>query len=139
MSSASDYTENNIISALLLGVPYPLPVGTYVSLHTADPGDTGANEVTASQWPTYARVHAEQAGSIGSGWSAPTNGESRNTNMLIYPTFDGAAALTITHFGIYDATSGGNLLVHSQLTAARILAADDVFLFDVNALSIAAA
>lgn len=139
MSSASNYTENNIISALLRGVAFPLPVGTYISLHTADPADTGANEVTAAQWPTYTRIHAEQAGAIGSGWSTPENGQSRNTNMLIYPAFDGGTALTVTHFGVYDAEAGGNLLVNSPLTAARTLVLGDVFLFDANALSIAAA
>ena len=37
MSAASNYTENNVLNALLRGIPFPLPVNTYVGLHTDDP------------------------------------------------------------------------------------------------------
>lgn len=35
MSAASNYTENNVISAMLRGVSFPIPAGTYVALHTS--------------------------------------------------------------------------------------------------------
>lgn len=64
---ASTYTQTNILNALLRGETMPLPTGTFVSLHTGDPGVTGANEVTTAAWPGYVRRKAEAAGAMGSG------------------------------------------------------------------------
>ena len=67
---------------------------TYVSLHTADPGDDGSNEVTGGS-PAYAReaitVDAASAGSR----SASTQ-----------PTFDVPASTTVTHVGYWSAIAG---------------------------------
>lgn len=139
MSSASNYTEQNIINALLLGMAFPLPTNTWVSLHTSDPGEDGANEVITAQWPSYVRLCAELTNVMGTGWTAPVDGVSSNLNQLIFPTYDGGLPTTITHLAVYDAPSGGHMLVYAPLTATRTIAPDDVFLFDVNSISIAAA
>ncbi|EBQ8762740.1 hypothetical protein BKM35_22155 [Salmonella enterica] len=139
MSSASNYTELNIINAMLRGIAYPMPTNTWVSLHTADPGEDGANEVSTTDWPSYKRICAELTGAIGTGWIEPVDGVTKNSNQLIFPTHNGAVATTVTHFAVYDAETGGNMLVYAPLTATRSVAPDDVFLFDTNAINIAAA
>lgn len=136
MSAASNYTEDNVINALLRGVAFPLPAKTYVSLHTANPGDTGASEVSTAAFPAYVRREAEQGGAIGSGWSASSDGVSRNAKQLTYPGFDGAAPVTVTHWAVFDALSGGNLLFYAPLQTSRQLQTGDVFVFDVNALTV---
>lgn len=138
MSAASDYTEANVINALLRGVAFPLPTHTYVGLHTADPTDAGGNEVTVGAWPAYVRRQAEAGGAIGSGWSAPgaTNGQSKNANQLTYPGMDGAAPVTVTHWAVYDALSGGNMLFYAALQTSRTLQIGDVFVFDSNSLTV---
>lgn len=55
MSAASNYLENNIINATLRGAAFPTSAAVYVSLHTADPNDTGANEVNTSPPPAEGR------------------------------------------------------------------------------------
>ncbi len=47
MSAASNYTEANVINALLRGVTFPVPSATYVSLHTGDQLDY---DVNFGQW-----------------------------------------------------------------------------------------
>ncbi|AAQ54993.1 virion-associated phage protein [Burkholderia phage Bcep22] len=136
MSAASDYTENNVINSLLRGVAFPLPTKTYLSLHTADPGDAGGNEVTTAAWPAYVRKDAEVGGAIGSGWAPPANGTTTNSNQVIYPAQNGASAITVTHFAIYDAPTGGNMLAHAALNTARTLQPGDVFVFDVGSLTV---
>ncbi len=131
---ASTYTANNILQALLRGVALPLPAGTYVSLHTADPGLTGASEVTTGAWPAYVRRKAEAAGSIGSGWTTPTTGSSTNLNQLTYPTQNGAAPVTVTHFAIWDALSGGNCINSAALTTPRVLDVGDIIVLDNGSL-----
>lgn len=133
---ASLYTKNNILKALLQGTALPLPTGTYVSLHTADPADTGANEVTLAAWPQYVRRKAEAAGALGTGWTTSTAGTSSNTNQLTYPSNNGAAPITITHFAIWDAASGGNCINSAALTTSRTLQVDDIIVFDVASLTV---
>lgn len=71
--------------------------GSWISLHTADPGTTGANEVAGSP---YARVQAAlPAGSNGSG-TAPVI-------QINVP----AGGVTVTHVGQWSAATGGTFQV----------------------------
>jgi len=138
MNDATNYTENNVINAALRGVAYPLPTATYVSLHTGDPGETGAaNEVTISAWPSYVRRHAEQGGAIGTGWIAPTDGVTSNAKQLTYPNNNGAAAVVVTHFAVWDALSSGNAITKGVLTTPRTVDLGEVLVFDIGALVVA--
>lgn len=65
----------------------------YVSLHTADPGTTGASEATGGT-PAYARKAVT--------FPAATTGSATATAV----TFDIPAG-TYTHFGFWSAATGG--------------------------------
>lgn len=69
--------------------------GTYISLHTASPGVTGANEVTGG---AYARVATTWVGV----------GSSSDPGSQV--TINVPASTTITHFGIWTTSSGGQYL-----------------------------
>jgi hypothetical protein len=91
-------------------VDYAAARGTYVSLHTADPGTTGANECTGGS-PAYARKQTT--------WGAASGSPSSAVGSQI--TFDllGQA----THFGLWSAVTagtfrGGNALPATIGTAA---------------------
>jgi hypothetical protein len=64
----------------------------YVSLHTADPGSTGANEVSGG---SYARVQGT--------WTSGTTG----TLSMAELTFN-APNGTVTHVGLWSASTAGN-------------------------------
>ena len=104
--SLSNYVEDNVINSLLRGVAWPSVTGsTYVALFTAAPSDAGGGtEVTGG---SYARVAVSRA--TGS-WDAPTDqsGSEKTANTG-----------TVTHFGVFDASSGGNLLGWGDLTTSR--------------------
>ncbi len=136
MSAASDYLENKIIESVFRGAAFPVPAKTYISLHTADPTDAGGNEVTLSAWPAYARQDAAKGGAQNTGWTASTDGTTKNTLQLIYPVYDGVTTLTITHFAVYDSLTGGNLLVYGALQTARTVQNGDVFVVDVQKLTV---
>lgn len=136
MSAASNYTEANVINALLRGTAFPVPTATYVSLHTADPTDAGGNEVTTAAWPAYVRRQAEQGGAIGTGWGAPTDGVSTNSKQLTYPGMNGGSPVTVTHWAVHDALNGGNMLFYAALQTPRTLQAGDVFVFDIGSLTV---
>lgn len=136
MAAASTYTRQRVMDAILRGVALSLPSATYVSLHTADPGPAGANEATLGAWPGYARRDAAVGGAIASGWSATdTNGVTRNAKQITFPNNNGAAPITITHYAVWDASTGGNCICYGALTTPRTLQIGEVALFDVNTLA----
>lgn len=78
---------------------------TYVSLHTADPGTSGASEVTGGT-PAYARK--------GVSWSTAANGVAAISAGV---TFDVPAGTTIQYVGLWNAASGGTFYGSAALSA----------------------
>ncbi|MDN7179105.1 hypothetical protein M0D69_13990 [Caballeronia sp. SEWSISQ10-4 2] len=138
MPVASAYTKDNIINCLLRGVPFPVPAGSFLSLHTGDPGDTGANEATLVNWPSYVRRDANTGQAMGTGWSASANGQglSQNANQILWPSMNGGALVQIGWFGVWDSASGGKFLLGAPLYAPKGLNPGDVFVFDVQSLTV---
>ena len=87
----------------------PLTTSAFVSLHTADPGDTGLYEVSGG---AYARQGAITFTSTGNN---PTI--TSNSAILTFPQAT-AAWGTITHFGLWSAASGGTFRGSELLTAS---------------------
>lgn len=141
MSKFSNYTETNILQTTLRGIAFPVPTGIHIALFTADPTDANvtANEVTVAAMPAYARQNAAGAGTIDTGWSAPADGISSNAKVITFPANNGAAAITVTHIGIYDAATGGNLLYHAPLVSSKTLQVGDVLSFGVGTLTVTVA
>lgn len=133
--SASDYLEGKLIEHVFRGVAYTVPPKTYISLHTADPGETGANEVGTGAFPSYVRQDAAKGGAQSAAWSAQVGGQVKNALQLLWAAFDGAAPLTVTHFSVWDASTGGNCLVSAALASSRTINVGDVFVADVNKLT----
>ena len=145
MSAASDYTETNILKALTGQATFPALTFTYIALHTSAPTESDGltSEVSTTNWPSYARRKAEGGGAIGSGWTTPVdNGaakESKNVNIMAYPSNNGAATIRVTHWSVWDALTGGNMLVLKDLTVPVDIAVGDIFVFDTASLTLTAA
>lgn len=141
MSKFSNYTETNIIETTLRGAAFPVPAAIYLALATADITDanTTANEVQTSAWPAYARQDAASGAAISTGWAAAADGVSTNAKVLTYAANNGAGSVTVTHIGIYDALTGGNLLYHAPLVSSKTLLVGDVLSFGIAALTVTVA
>lgn len=107
----------------------PLTTTCYVSLHTADPGDTGANEISGA---AYARVGPVAFANAGNN---PT--VSSNSAILTYVAATGAWG-TITHFGTWDALTAGNFRGSGALTTPKAVNSGDTARFVAGALTITA-
>lgn len=79
---------------------------THVSAHTADPGDSGTNEVSGG---SYARSAIT--------FNAPAAGSLDSSNV---PAISIPAATTVTHVGYWDALSGGVFLGSSVVTGTEV-------------------
>lgn len=130
MSAFSDYLEGKIVDHVLRGTVYTAPATVYVSLHSASPTDAGGSEITGT---SYARVAI--TGSTAN-WSAHgAGGPTSNVSAITFPQAGGSWG-TVTHIGIYDASSSGNLLFHGALTASKAIGANDTFQIAANDLDI---
>jgi len=125
MAAMSNYLENALINATLRNTTYTSPSTVYAALFTTDPTDAGTG--TEVSGGSYAR----QAITFG----APSNGASTNSAAVEFPQATGNWG-TITHFGIYDANSSGNLLYHGALTSSKTIQTGDVFKFATSNISV---
>lgn len=141
MAALSDYLENHIIDWLLRGQVFSPPATVYVGLLTAAPTDAGGGtEVTGG---SYARVGVTSgltawAGTQAAGSttaSTGTGGTTSNNSAINFPT-PTAGWGTVTHFGVYDAATNGNLLFYAALTVAKTVNTSDTVSFAAGALTL---
>ena len=125
MAELSNYLENALINVTLRATSYTAPTTVYLALYTTDPTD--ADTGTECSGTSYAR----QAVTFG----APSNGVSTNSAAVEFPQA-GSSWGTITHIGIRDALTTGNLLYHTPLDASKTIATGDVFRIATSSLSV---
>jgi hypothetical protein len=126
MAEFSNYLEDKIIDHMLRNQAFTPPSTLYLALYTDDPTD--ADTGTEVSGGSYAR----QAVTL----SAASGGASSNSADITFPqaTADWG---TITHVGIRDAATGGNLLMHSALDASKTINSGDTFKINAGDLDIA--
>ena len=125
MAEMSNYLENALINGTLRATTYTAPTTICVALYTSDPTD--ADTGTEVSGTSYAR----QSVTFGS----PSNGATTNSAAVEFPQAGGSWG-TITHIGIRDASTVGNLLYHTPLDASKTIATGDVFRIAVGSLSV---
>ena len=136
MSAASNYLETQLFNLIFRGVAFTPPGKTWIALHTSDPTETGsAGEVPIATWPSYLRQDAAKGGDQAYAWTVPSDGTGKNALQLLYAMYDGAAPLTVTHFSVWDAQTGGNMLVYAPLASSRTINNGDVFVIDTQKLT----
>jgi hypothetical protein len=137
----SDFLENRIIDQLFRGQAAPTTTTLHVGLLTTAPSDTGGG--TEVSGGSYGRVAvtsslANWAGTQSAGStvaSSGSGGQTSNNAAITFPT-PTAGWGTVTHFGIYDASTGGNLLFWGALTIAKTINQADTVTFPAASLSI---
>jgi len=97
------YLSNKILDAYLRNTSLAI-AQAYASLHTADPGITGANECTGG---SYGRQTIE--------FDAASDGATANTNQEEWTSMP---ACSISYVGLWDASSSGNFLQAGGITGA---------------------
>jgi len=123
MSAISNYAENLLLDWLFNGTAPTRPTAWHLALHTANPTDAGTgSEVSGG---SYARQALTLA--------AATGGSRANSGTI---TFSGLPAVTVTHFGIWDAPTGGNLLWYGALNAQQVVAAGNSLIWNAGSLTV---
>jgi len=124
MAELSDYLENKLLDHVLRNISYTSPTTVYVGLFTADPTDAGTGaEVSGG---SYAR----QIVSV----TTATGGIVTSSADVTFPQCT-ASWGTVSHIGLLDALSSGNLLMHTALTTSKTIDEGDIFKIPTSSLT----
>lgn len=112
----SSYLKTKVIKHIMGVAAFTMPTNTYLALFTGDPTAAGTGpEVTGGSYARkamLANLGAESGGQIA-------------TNAAL--NFTGMPACTVTHWGLFDASSGGNLLYYGSLDLAEVVTGGATF------------
>lgn len=132
MSEASDYVENQILDCYLNQGDITAPTAIYLGLHSADPTDDDGGEISGNG---YARVAITTKFDAASG----TGGSLSSNADITGFTASGGDWATVTHIGIHDASTAGNLLFHTPLASSVTVADGDSFQISSGNLTVTVA
>jgi hypothetical protein len=124
MAELSDYLENKLLDHVLRNISYTSPTTVFVGLFTADPTDAGTG--TEVSGGSYAR----QIVSV----TTATGGIVTSSADVTFPQCT-ASWGTVSHIGLLDALSSGNLLMHTALTTSRSIETGDVLKISTGSLT----
>ena len=141
MSAMSDYLENKLVDQLFRGQSAPTTTTLYVALLTAAPSDSGGGTEVSGGSYTRVAITSSLANWAGTQAAASTvassgtGGQTSNNAAITFPTPAATWGL-VTHFGIYDAASAGNLLFWGALTISKTINQADTVTFPAASLSV---
>lgn len=115
MAEFSNYLENKVLDHVLRNTSYTSPTTVYVGLFTSDPTDAGSG--TEVSGGSYAR----QSLSV----TTASGGIVTSSADVTFPQAT-ASWGTISHIGILDALTSGNLLMHTPLTTSKAIDNGDI-------------
>ena len=130
MAALSDYAEKLILDYLMTSGSATRPTAWYVALYTSAPSDAGGG--TELSGSGYARESAAFAAATSG------TGTTSNSGAIVF-TADGGDWGSVTHMGIHDAVSGGNLLWHGALASAKTVLDGDSLEFAVGNIDLTVA
>ncbi len=126
--SLTNAFETSTLQYLLTTGSVTRPTAWYIGLFTSDPTDTGAAGTEVSGFD-YARTAAT---------FTVTGDTATNSSAVEFPAAVGGNWGTIGWIGIMDASSGGNMIIHSALDVAKAINDGDVFRIPTGDLDITA-
>jgi len=120
--SFTNYLESKVLDHVFGGNAYASP-SIYVGLFKKGPGETGGG--TEVSGFNYAR----QLVTMSVSGSAPT--EAINDADIVFPTAAGPFG-RVTHAGVFDALTGGNLLAWATLTDPSDFSTEQAHTIDIT-------
>lgn len=110
MSDMTNYLEQKLLEATVNNKTFTGPRNLYVGLYTSDPTENGTagTEVNNSRYERQVIIFTEPISSVVS-----------NTNTIKFDATEESYG-NITHVGVLDAQTGGNMLFYKALQSAIV-------------------
>ena len=114
--SLSNTFETTVLTWLLTNSAATRPTAWYVALFTSNPAEDASGTEVSTTGTAYARQSVT--------FSVSGN-TATNTAAIEFPTAT-ASYGTVTHVGVYDASTAGNLIAYAALTTSKAIDTGDV-------------
>lgn len=119
------------------GTTFPSALSNvYVSVHSGNPGTSGTNnDQTGAVKGTANRTSVSSANFSAVGAASGGGFEiSNSTTVQITSSATNGSPIVLTHFGLWDAVTGGNFLASGTLTSSLEVQNGDTVQFNTGAL-----
>lgn len=131
--SFSDYLEAKVLDHVFGATAYTAPATMYYAAFTAAPSDSGGGtECTGGSYARKAMTNNTTNFPNASGTS-PTTKTNGADVAFVQAT---AAWGTVVAIGLFDASSGGNLIAWADLASSKVIDVDDTLTIPASSLTI---
>jgi len=114
--SLSNLFETRVLTWLLTGDAVTRPSSFYVALFTSNPDEDASGTEVSTSGTAYARQSV----------SFTVSGNTASNSAAIeFPTAT-ASYGTVTHIGVFDASTAGNLIAYAALSTSKAIDTGDV-------------
>ena len=128
MSAMSDFLELEVLDHVLGTGAYTMPSTVQIGLSTGSfNDDNSGTELTGNGYTRVAITFA-----------AASSGSAATNATVTFPTATGSWG-SVSHWGIFDAASGGNLLIHGSFATPKTITSGDVLRINSGDLTVTAA
>ena len=124
--SLSNTFETRVLTWLFTGDAVTRPSAFYIALFTSNPAEDASGTEVSTSGTAYARQSAT---------FTVSGNEATNSAAIEFPTAT-ASYGTVTHIGVFDAASAGNLIAYAELTTSKAIDTGDVLRLQANDLDI---
>ena len=125
MSFSNTY-ETNVLTWMFTASAVTRPTAWYLALFTSNPAEDGSGTEVSGTGTAYTRQSV----------SFTVSGNTASNSAAVeFPTAT-ASYGTVTHVGVYDASSGGNLIAYAALTTSKAIDTGDVLRIPASDLDV---
>lgn len=115
--SFSNTFETRVLTWVFTSSSATRPTAWYMALFTSNPADDASGTEVSTSGTAYARQSA----------TFTVSGDTASNSAAIeFPTAT-ASFGTVSHVGVFDASTGGNLIAYAALTTSKAIDTGDVF------------
>jgi hypothetical protein len=124
--SLSNTFETHTLNYLFTTTSVTRPTAWYIALFTSNPAEDASGTEVSTSGTAYARQSAT---------FTVSGNEATNSAAIEFPTAT-ASYGTVSHIGVFDASTGGNLIAYAALTTSKAIDTGDVLRLPANDLDI---
>ena len=124
--SFSNTFETHVLNYVFTATSVTRPTAWYVALFTSNPAEDASGTEVSTSGTAYVRktVSFTVSGNL-----------ATNSAAVEFPTAT-ASFGTVTHIGVFNASTSGDLIAYSALSASKAIATGDVFRIPAGDLDI---
>ena len=115
--SFSNTFETHVLNYVFTTTSVTRPTAWYLALFTSNPAEDASGSEVSASGTAYARQSAA---------FTVSGNTASNSAAIEFPTAT-ASYGTVTHVGVYTASSGGDLIAYAALSTSKAIDTGDVF------------